>query len=87
MKFLANVFTTESFDDNLFYNIVDDEEKLIEGIPTLIIGKANAKRICPCGFRFFGANWEQKVLRPKSRMRDPLDVQAQHCQQEPSSLD
>lgn len=63
MKFLANIFTTESFDDNLFYNIVDDEEKLIEGIPTLIIGKANAKRICPCGFRFFGANWEQDLIK------------------------
>ncbi len=63
MKFLANIFTTESFDDNLFYNIVDDESKLIDGIPTLIIGKANAKRICPCGFRMFGDNWEQDLIK------------------------
>lgn len=43
---IANVYTTAKIDNEL-YNVTDKVESLIEGIPTLIIGWSNVKRIYP----------------------------------------
>lgn len=43
---IANIYTTSKFDNEL-YNITDKTESLINGIPTLIIGWGNAKRLYP----------------------------------------
>ena len=43
MLYLANILTQEPFDDGAFYNVVNESEKLIEGIPTLVIGWELAK--------------------------------------------
>lgn len=47
MKYIGNVLTTEPFDSKELYHIVDSPEKLIDGIPTLIIGWDNAKSLYP----------------------------------------
>jgi len=47
MKYIANVLTTEKFDENTYYNVVSDEHDLIEGIPTLIIGWEKTKELYP----------------------------------------
>ena len=45
--YLANILTSENFEDKKFYNVVSDEGDLIEGIPTLIIGREKAKELYP----------------------------------------
>lgn len=47
MKYLANILTTENFDDKTYYNVVSSEENLIDGIPTLIVGWDRAKQLFP----------------------------------------
>ena len=47
MKYLANILTTENFDDKTYYNVVSGEENLIDGIPTLIVGWERAKQLFP----------------------------------------
>lgn len=47
MKYIANVLTTEKFDEKTYYNVVKSEENLIEGIPTLIVGWEKAKEVHP----------------------------------------
>ena len=47
MKYIGNVLTTEPFDSKELYHIVDSPERLIDGIPTLIIGWDNAKSLYP----------------------------------------
>lgn len=47
MEYIANILTQEKFDESIYYNVVRDEGKLIEGIPTLIIGWETAKRLYP----------------------------------------
>ena len=47
MKYLANILTEESFEENSFYNIVKDEKDLKPSIPTLIIGWERAKALHP----------------------------------------
>lgn len=47
MKYLANILTTEKFDDRTYYNVVSDEKDLIPGIPTLIVGWERAKSLRP----------------------------------------
>lgn len=43
---IANIYTTTKLDNEL-YNVTDKTESLIEGIPTLIIGWNNVKRLFP----------------------------------------
>lgn len=43
---IANIYTTSKFESDL-YNVTDSKEKLVSGIPTLIIGWANAKNLYP----------------------------------------
>lgn len=43
---IANIYTTTKFDNEL-YNVTDKKESLIAGIPTLIIGWSNVKRLFP----------------------------------------
>lgn len=45
--YLANILTSENFEDKKFYNVVSNEGDLIEGIPTLIIGREKAKELYP----------------------------------------
>lgn len=47
MQYIANVLTKEKFDEKTYYNVVDDETKLIDGIPTLIVGWEWAKSLHP----------------------------------------
>ena len=47
MTYLANILTTENFEDTTYYNVVSDEKGLIPGIPTLIIGRDKAKELYP----------------------------------------
>ena len=47
MCYLANILTKEPYEDDMFYNIVDTSEKIVEGIPTLIIGWEEAKELYP----------------------------------------
>lgn len=46
MKYIANVLTKNLF-DNLLYNVVSDKNDLIQGIPTLCIGKEFTKKNYP----------------------------------------
>ena len=43
---LANIYTTSKYDNDL-YNVVDDSTKFISGLPTLIIGWQNVKKLYP----------------------------------------
>ena len=45
MNYLANIYTKSKIDIEPFFNIVDDENKLIDGIPTLIIGWDSVKSL------------------------------------------
>ena len=47
MRFIANILTSTKVDDSDFYNVVKDENCLIDGIPTLIIGWERAKKLYP----------------------------------------
>ena len=47
MKYLANVLTSEKFDENTYYNVVSNETDLIPDIPTLIVGWDKAKKLYP----------------------------------------
>ena len=47
MKYIANILTDEPFSKNELYNVVSDTNKLIGGIPTLIIGWEKTKDIYP----------------------------------------
>lgn len=38
MKFIANILTEKNFPNEGIYNVVNDKTKLINGIPTLVIG-------------------------------------------------
>ena len=45
MNYLANIYTKSKLDIEPFFNVVDDENKLIDGIPTLIIGWDSVKSL------------------------------------------
>lgn len=45
MNYLANIYTKSKLDIEPFFNIVDDEKKIIDGIPTLIIGWDSVKSL------------------------------------------
>lgn len=45
MNYLANIYTKSKIDIEPFFNIVDDENKLVDGIPTLIIGWDSVKSL------------------------------------------
>lgn len=47
MKYIGNIFTSVRLDNVDYYNVVDDKEKLIDGIPTLIIGWSSVKSLYP----------------------------------------
>lgn len=47
MKYIANILTDKSFADNELYNVVDSKDKLIGGIPTLVIGWGYTKKMYP----------------------------------------
>lgn len=47
MKFIANILTDKQFNNNELYNVVDDKDKLIDGIPTLVIGWGYTKKMYP----------------------------------------
>lgn len=45
MNYLANIYTKSKIDIEPFFNVVDDEKKIIDGIPTLIIGWDSVKSL------------------------------------------
>jgi hypothetical protein len=45
MKYIANILTDKPFIDNELYNVVDSKDKLIGGIPTLVVGWDYTKRL------------------------------------------
>lgn len=45
MNYLANIYTKSKIDIEPFFNVVDDENKLVDGIPTLIIGWDSVKSL------------------------------------------
>lgn len=45
MNYLANIYTKSKLDIEPFFNVVDDEKKIIDGIPTLIIGWDSVKSL------------------------------------------
>ena len=47
MRFLANILTSEPFEGTELYNIVSDPSKLVQDIPTLIIGWETVKVMFP----------------------------------------
>ena len=47
MKFIANILTDKPFVNNELYNVVDEKDKLIDGIPTLVIGWGYTKKMYP----------------------------------------
>ena len=47
MGYIANILTTENFDEKLYYNVVSNEKDLIKGVPTLIIGREKVKELYP----------------------------------------
>ena len=47
MKFIANILTDKQFINKELYNVVNDKDKLIDGIPTLVIGWGYAKNLYP----------------------------------------
>jgi len=47
MKYIANILTDEPFNEGELYNVVRDKEKLVPGIPTLIIGWERTKAEYP----------------------------------------
>lgn len=38
MRYIANIFTEEPFENNGYYNVTSSRDELIEGIPTLVVG-------------------------------------------------
>ena len=60
MKFIANILTKNLFNDNFLYNVVSDKDDLIEGLPTLCIGKEFTKKNYP-NFRVIEFNVEDNV--------------------------
>ena len=47
MRFIANILTDKPFEDKELYNVTDNVNSLIEGIPTLIVGWEYTKKIRP----------------------------------------
>lgn len=47
MKYIANILTDKALKFNALYNVVNDRTKIIENIPTLIIGWEFTKKIFP----------------------------------------
>lgn len=47
MRYIANILTPKTFSDGELYNIVNNKDDLIEGIPTLIIGWEFAHKLYP----------------------------------------
>jgi hypothetical protein len=47
MKYIANILTDKQFSDNELYNVVSERDKLISGIPTLVIGWGYTKKMYP----------------------------------------
>lgn len=45
MNYLANIYTKSKLELEPFFNIVDDENKIIDGIPTLIVGWDSVKSL------------------------------------------
>lgn len=47
MRFIANILTNKKFVNSELYNIVNEKDKLIDGIPTLVIGWGFTKKMYP----------------------------------------
>lgn len=47
MKYIANILTDKPFKDSELYNIAKTKDELIEGIPTLIVGREFIKSFYP----------------------------------------
>ena len=47
MRFIANILTDKKFINSELYNVVDNKDKLIDGIPTLVIGWGFTKKMYP----------------------------------------
>lgn len=45
MKFIANILTDKPFVNTELYNVVNDKDNLIDGIPTLVIGWEYTKKM------------------------------------------
>lgn len=45
MKYIANILTDKTFIDNELYNVVSSKDKLISGIPTLVVGWEYTKKL------------------------------------------
>ena len=47
MRKIANILTKNLFNDKIFYNVVDNKDKLINGIPVLCVGVELTKKNYP----------------------------------------
>ena len=47
MRYIANILTDEPFEGSEFYNITNDKDLIIKGIPTLIVGWEKVKELYP----------------------------------------
>lgn len=47
MRYIGNIITNKSFKDKELYNIVKSQKDIIMGLPTLIIGWEEAKKLYP----------------------------------------
>ena len=47
MRKIGNILTTEKYDDDPLFNVVNDINKIDASLPTLIIGWEKAKEIFP----------------------------------------
>lgn len=47
MKSIANILVNGTFNDSILYNVTRDEENLIKGVPTLVVGWDRTKSMFP----------------------------------------
>lgn len=47
MRYIANILTNEHFENYPYFNIVDNKDNIIKGLPTLIIGWELTKSLFP----------------------------------------
>ena len=47
MKYIGNILTDEHFEAGELFNVVQDPGSLVDGIPTLIVGWENTKKLYP----------------------------------------
>jgi hypothetical protein len=57
MKFLGNILTKNKIGDIKLFNVVSEKDKLIEGLPTLIVGNSLTKELEP---NYNILNWKIK---------------------------